>query len=42
MSDHQGWTETISDTYRQLAQIAVPSRDQQIATLLTLMPFCTG
>lgn len=39
MSDNQGWTETISDTYRQLAQIAVPSRDQQIASLLTLMPF---
>lgn len=39
MSDTQGWTKEASDTYRQLAQIAVPHRSQQIATLLTLIPF---
>jgi len=39
MSDTQNWTQEESATYRQLASIAVPSRTEQIATLLTLMPF---
>lgn len=33
------WTEEDSRTYRLLANIAVPSRDEQIATLLLLLPF---
>lgn len=33
------WTETDSAIYRQLATVAVPAREAQIATLLTLMPF---
>ncbi len=33
------WTEDNSKTYRLLAQIAVPQRTEQIATLLTLLPF---
>lgn len=33
------WTETDSATYRQLAAVAVPAREAQIATLLTLLPF---
>lgn len=36
------WTQTESDTYRKLAEIAVPHRDEQIATLLTLFPFSKG
>lgn len=36
MSD---WSEDISELYRKLASIAVPSRAEQIATLLTLIPF---
>ena len=33
------WTTENSEVYRQLAQVAVPFRTEQIATLLTLMPF---
>ena len=33
------WTQDVSELYRQLSQIAVPARAEQIATLLTLIPF---
>jgi tRNA (cmo5U34)-methyltransferase len=33
------WTQDISELYRKLSQIAVPARTEQIATLLTLIPF---
>jgi len=33
------WTMQDSDLYKQLAAIAVPKRAEQIATLLTLIPF---
>lgn len=33
------WTQDISELYRKLSQIAVPARAEQIATLLTLIPF---
>jgi len=33
------WQRSTSETYRQLAQIAVPQRMSQITTLLTLIPF---
>jgi tRNA (cmo5U34)-methyltransferase len=33
------WSEDISEQYRKLASIAVPARTEQIATLLTLIPF---
>lgn len=36
---HEQWTQDSSAVYRQLAKIAVPSRAEQIATLLMLMPF---
>ncbi len=39
MTDAEKWSQSISDTYRQLAQIAVPARIEQLATLLTLIPF---
>lgn len=35
----QSWNEDDSSLFRRLADIAVPSRAEQIATLLTLMPF---
>jgi tRNA (cmo5U34)-methyltransferase len=35
------WTQQESDTYRALAQVAVPARSEQIAALLTLVPFST-
>ncbi len=35
----QSWNETDSTLFRRLADIAVPNRAEQIATLLTLMPF---
>lgn len=38
MSESQ-WTETSSNTYQQLAHIAVPQRTEQIAAMLTLIPF---
>lgn len=34
-----GWSAQTSHLYRQLATIAVPSRAEQIATLLCLLPF---
>lgn len=34
-----GWTEGDSETYRKLVAVAVPARDEQIAALLTLLPF---
>jgi tRNA (cmo5U34)-methyltransferase len=33
------WTSENSEVYRQLAAVAVPFRAEQIAALLTLMPF---
>ncbi|MEZ4669832.1 MAG: class I SAM-dependent methyltransferase [Anaerolineae bacterium] len=33
------WTQETSDIYRQLASIAVPERDEQMAALLILIPF---
>ncbi len=33
------WSENESDLYRQLAAVAVPRRAEQIAALLTLIPF---
>lgn len=33
------WTESNSELYQQLAAVAVPERVQQIATILTLLPF---
>jgi tRNA (cmo5U34)-methyltransferase len=33
------WTEEDSMRYRELATVAVPARDEQIATLLALLPF---
>ncbi len=33
------WTEDISNVYRQIAPIVVPARTEQIAALLTLIPF---
>ena len=34
-----GWSEDNSAVYRQLAQVAVPARAEQMAALLTLIPF---
>lgn len=39
MTDEAVWTEDDSRVYRSLAAVAVPRRDEQIATLLTLAPF---
>ncbi len=36
------WTEADSELYRRLAPIAVPNRAEQIATLLTLVPYATN
>lgn len=33
------WRETDTDLYRQIAPVAVPARAEQIAALLTLLPF---
>ena len=33
------WTEDDSRMYRELAAIAVPAREEQVATLLSLLPF---
>jgi SAM-dependent methyltransferase len=38
-NDQPHWTQQESDIYRALAQVAVPARNEQIAALLTLMPF---
>jgi len=35
----ENWTEADSQLYRQLAPVAVPARAEQIASLLTLLPF---
>jgi SAM-dependent methyltransferase len=35
------WSEETSGIYRQLAQVAVPAREEQIAALLMLLPFRT-
>ena len=34
-----GWSETDSQLYQEIAQIVVPARAEQIAGLLTLLPF---
>jgi tRNA (cmo5U34)-methyltransferase len=40
MTDTQNaWTEEDSRRYRELATIAGPAREEQVATLLTLLPF---
>jgi len=40
MSDAQNqWNEADSRLYQQIASVAVPARTEQIATLLTLLPF---
>jgi len=39
MGEQSVWSEANSKTYRQLAAIAVPARAEQMATLLTLIPF---
>ena len=36
------WSEDASALYRRLAPVAVPDRAQQIATLLTLLPYGAG
>jgi SAM-dependent methyltransferase len=33
------WSAESSETYRQLASVAVPAREEQVATLLSLLPF---
>lgn len=33
------WNESDSRTYRQLAAVAVPAREEQMATILALLPF---
>jgi trans-aconitate methyltransferase len=33
------WTEADSKLYQEIAAVAVPAREEQIATLLTLLPF---
>lgn len=37
----QDWSQADSDLYRQIAAIAVPARAEQLATLLTLIPYNT-
>ena len=37
--ERREWTEDDSQLYRELAAIAVPARDEQVATLLSLLPF---
>ena len=39
MNKENAWKEDDSTLYRQLAPVAVPVRAEQLATLLTLMPF---
>jgi tRNA (cmo5U34)-methyltransferase len=34
-----GWTESDSQLYQELAAVAVPNREEQMAALLTLLPF---
>ena len=42
MTDTPAWSEQDSDTYRRLAPVAVPSREQQLATIATLLPFSSN
>ena len=35
----QTWSEEDSKLYREIAAVAVPAREEQVATLLTLIPF---
>ena len=35
----EGWDEVASAIYRELAEVAVPRREEQLATLLCLLPF---
>jgi tRNA (cmo5U34)-methyltransferase len=43
MTDEQPkWNAETSETFRQVAAIAVPHRSEQIAALLTLIPFGSG
>lgn len=37
--DVEGWGEEDSAVYRALAEVAVPRREEQLATLLSLLPF---
>ena len=37
--DVEGWDESASATYRELAEVAVPRREEQLATMLCLLPF---
>lgn len=37
--DGWSWSEQDSDTYRALAEVAVPRREEQLAALLCLLPF---
>jgi len=39
VTDPPVWSEQDSDIYRRLAPVAVPSRDRQLATIATLLPF---
>jgi hypothetical protein len=39
MSEIDGWGQDVSDLYRNIAPIAVPARAEQMAALLTLIPF---
>lgn len=40
MNEHRTtWSEEASAAYRSLADVAVPNRDEQLATLLALLPF---
>ena len=33
------WTENDSELYRELASVAVPDREEQLATVLAVLPF---
>jgi tRNA (cmo5U34)-methyltransferase len=39
VTDSPTWSEDDSDIYRRLAPVAVPSRNHQLATMATLLPF---
>jgi tRNA (cmo5U34)-methyltransferase len=39
MDEQETWSEENSLLYQQIAAVAVPAREEQIATLLTLLPF---
>jgi tRNA (cmo5U34)-methyltransferase len=36
------WTEADTELYQSIAAVAVPAREEQIASLLTLLPFAAG